>query len=219
MIKKILLFFAALLLSASLVVTVCAAEESATPLQAEGSGLTEDAAARHTLFSRLFDYCSANKTELLGLAGDGFVLGLALFIKRRFDKKTAATHRTLDAVMGDTAGTARSQASLVGTVNEMIDSYNKMRELYEANQGAEEERSRLVGAVMVQNTALLEILSTVYLNNQNLPQGVKTMILTLMANCKRTLAEEDSLRAVSDSLKALLNCGENKTEVTDTGEG
>ncbi len=156
---------------------------------------------QHTIFTRVWEYCVTNKTEVLGLAGDAVIFMLAIFVKLRNDKRTKHIESDLKVVKGDASGTAQSQTSVVGAVNHMIDGYNEMRQSYEKYELIEDDRNKLVGAVMVQNTAILEILSTVYLNNKNMPQGVKDLVMLKYANCLKALGDDKLLCAIVESVR------------------
>lgn len=210
------------------------AEAPTDEIVTEGSAEIEDApvdapaetpapstsTAPHTIFTRVWEYCVANKTEVLGLAGDAVIFILAIFVKLRNDKRTKHIESDLQIVKGDASGTASSQTSVVSAVNNMIIGYNGMRESYEKYENTETDRNRLVGAVMVQNTALLEILTTVYVNSKNLPQGVKDLINLKYANCQKALGDDKLLCAIVESVREKVGTNmEAEKEETGTTEG
>lgn len=170
----------------------------------------------NTIFTRVYEYFIENKTEMLGIAGDVFIFILAIFVKLKNDKKTKTIAADLKIVKGDASGTALAQTSVVGAVNGMIDSYNGMRQAYEKYENTEDDRNRLVGAVMVQNTALLEILQTVYVNNKNLPQGTKDLVNQKYANCLKALNDDDLLRSIVDAVREKV--GKTQETESDTSE-
>lgn len=174
----------------------------------------------HTIFTRIWEYCVNNRTEMLGLAGDAVIFILAVFVKLRNDKRTKHIESDLQIVKGDASGTASSQTSVVSAVNNMILGYNGMRESYEKYESTETDRNRLVGAVMVQNTALLEILTTVYVNSKNLPQGVKDLINLKYANCQKALGDDKLLCAIVESVREKVGTNmEAEKDETGTTEG
>lgn len=180
---------------------------------------TSQSTAPYTLFTRIWEYCVDNKTEMLGLAGDAVIFILAIFVKLRNDKRTKDIASDLKIVKGDAAGTASSQTSVVDVVNNMIVGYNGMRESYEKYENTETDRNRLVSAVMVQNTALLEILTTVYVNSKNLPQGVKDLINLKYANCQKALGDDKLLCAIVESVREKvgtnMEADKEETEATE----
>ena len=175
-------------------------------------------ATEHTLFTRVWEYCVENRTEMLGLAGDAIIFILAIFVKLRNDKRTKHIESDLQIVKGDASGTASAQSSVVEVVNGMIDGYNNMRNSYEKYEHTEDDRNRLVGAVMVQNTALLEILTTVYVNSKNLPQGVKDLINLKYANCQKALGDDEMLRAIVEAVREKVGTKMDAQEETGSTE-
>ncbi len=190
---------------------------SQEPLDEEAptSDAPTEETASHTLLSRVWEYCNENRAEMLGLGGDALIFVLALFIKIKNDKKMKLAAADLKIIKGDASGTALSQSSVVGAVNGMIDGYNSMKTAYEKYEGTEEDRNKLVGAVMVQNTAILEILSAVYVNNRNLPQGTKDLVNLRYARCLEALGNDEALAAIVESVREKLNGveAEESTEV------
>lgn len=176
---------------------------------------TVEPSAYHTLYSRVLEYYNANKTEIIGLAGNGILLGVLLIVRSLFKKKIREISADIKIVKGDAAGTASAQSSVVGAVNSMIDGYNDMRTAYEKYELTEDDRNKLVGAVMVQNTAILEILSLVYVHNKNIPQGVKDLVTLKYANCQKSLEDDELLRAVVDSVREKISSVQFQPEALD----
>ena len=80
-----------------------------------------------------------------------------------------------------------------------------MREAYEKYEAVEDDRNRLVGACLVTNTALLEILSRVYVHNKNMPQGVKDVVMLIYTNAQKALSDDEVLRDVVESVKTKIS--------------
>jgi hypothetical protein len=157
------------------------------------------------IFTRVWEYVQANKTELVSAAGSAVVLIFNAVTKAVNTKKNRELADALAIVGSDAAGTVKSQASVISAVNTMASGYNEMRTAYEKYETVEDDRNRLVGACLVTNTAILEILNTVYVHNRNLPQGVKDLIVLQYVNCQKALSDDDMLRQVVESVKANLN--------------
>lgn len=155
----------------------------------------------HTVFSRAWEYVTENRKEVLTVIGDGLIVAFGVFYKIRNDKKTKDIATDLKTVKSNASGTFTSQSAVVNVVNEMVDGYTGMKSAYEQYQSVEDDRNKLIGAVMVQNTALLEILNTVYINNKNLPQGVKDIVNLKYANCMKTLENDKVLCAIVESVR------------------
>ena len=170
----------------------------------------------HTIFTRLFEYVEQYKTEVLGVAGDAAILILAFIIKLRQDKKTSTIAKSVLNIEDVTSGTNASQSSVVNVVNDMVDRYNEMKESYDKYGLTEDDRNRVVGALVAQNTAILEMLVTVYSNSKNLPQGAKDLVMLKYANCLKSLEDDEKLKAivtaVRDNIGASIATEETKTE-------
>lgn len=163
--------------------------------ESESEPLTEEedeelTATFNLLFQRVYEYAVEHKTELLGLLGDAVIFILALLLKSRisFIKKTATE-------------TNDSQSSVVDVVNNMVDGYNALQHTYEKYGATEDDRNRVVGALVAQNTAILEILTTVYVNSKNLPQGVKDLVNLKYANCLKALEDDEQLKAIVTAVR------------------
>lgn len=182
----------------------------------------------NTIFTRIWEFVEANKTEVVSAAGSGLVLVVSAIVKAANSKESRKLSELLNAIQGDTQGTNKAQSSLIGVVNQMISGYNVMKEsndylktgyedmktAYEINATKEDDRNRLIGAVMVQNTALLEILSSVYVHNKNLPQGVKDLIILRYSNAMKALSDDEILCAVVESVREKINF-QAPADVTD----
>lgn len=235
--KKILFILACVITVAFCAAPVPCSAQEAADVETETDGLIADETAesgedtpkdadekagepvfaQNTVFTRIWEYCITNKTEVLGLAGDAVIFLLAIFVKLRNDRKTKMVASDLAIVKGDAAVTASSQSSVVRAVNSMIDGYNEMRTSYELYGNTEADRNRLVGAVMVQNTAILDMLQTVYANSKNLPQGVKDVIMIKYANTLKALDSDEILSAVVDSVHEKVSAGAAISEISEDG--
>ena len=90
-----------------------------------------------------------------------------------------------------------------------------MKESYDQHGALEGERNRVVGAVLATNSAILEILTTVYVNSKNLPQGVKDLVNLKYANCLKTLEDDKQLMAIVEAVRNNIGSATGDTE-TDT---
>ena len=180
-----------------------------SPIAAFASELGSDPATiegnYNDIFTRIYEFAVANKTEVISGAGSLVVLVFSAVVKSFSKKQGKELKEMISAVGVDASGTAKNQQSLIDAFNVMAKGYNEMREAYERYEGVEDDRNRLVGACLVTNTALLEILNTVYVHNRNLPQGVKDLIVLQYVNCQKALSDDDMLRQVVESVKANLN--------------
>ncbi len=158
-------------------------------------------AAPHTIFTRIWEYVITYKAEIIAVAGDAIIFVGVLILRSVFKKKTTDISSDLKLVKGDASGTRSQQVLVTDAINGLIGGYNEMRASYDKYESVEDDRNRLVAALAIQNTAILEILRTVYVNSKNLPQGVKDVVTLEYANVMKTLGNDETLRAVVEAVR------------------
>ncbi len=201
-------------------ITSNALEVSSTPKDTAYENTSE----APTVFTRVWEFCQENRTELLGTVGDALIILLSIFISKKSSKKTATLAGTLNLVKNDTGVNLANLNQVIGVVNGMIDSHNHLQAEYAAFKKSyqqygltEDDRNRVVGAVVAQNTAILEILTLVMANNKNLPQGVKDLVNLKYANCLKSLESDTQLLAIVTAVRE--NIGHTvTTHEQDEGE-
>ena len=159
----------------------------------------------YTLFGRLWEFVEENSAEVTSFISGAAVLIFNAFSNAKSNKEGRLIKDNLLSIKTSSTRTANSQSSVIDVVNTMTDGYNEMRDFYEKMRGTEDDRNRLIGAVAVQNTAVLEILSAVYVHNKNLPQGVKDLVVLKYANCMKALNDDEVLREVTESVREIIN--------------
>ncbi len=191
--------------------------ETPVPEAPEASG--EGESTYHTLFTRIWEFVSTYSGETLSVIGSVILLVLNLILKHSSSKMSKETKKTLENIKGEVEETLGGQNSVVDVVNNMIDGYNglsqrydAMKESYDLYGATEDERNRIVGAVLATNTAILEILTTVYVNSKNLPQGVKDLVNLKYANCLKTLDDDKQLRAIVEAVRNNIGTTAETTE-------
>lgn len=196
------------------------APEPETPLPEAPEASEGGESTYHTLFTRIWEFVSTYSGETLSAVGSVILLILNLILKHSSSKMSKETKKTLENIKGEVEETLGGQNSVVVVANKMIDGYNDMSQKYDAMKesydqyGATEgERNRVVGAVFATNAAILEILTTVYVNSKNLPQGVKDLVNLKYANCLKTLEDDKQLIAIVEAVRNNLG---NATESTET---
>lgn len=184
-----------------------------------GEEISSGEGGYHDIFTRLFEFVKENKTEVISAAGSGALLVFNAVTKRHIKKKNKEITDALEIIGGDAAGTAKSQGSVIGAVNTMAAGYNEMRAAYEKYEAVEDDRNKLVGACLVTNTALLEMMNCVFVHNKNLPQGAKDFVLLQYTNCLKALSDDKLLGEIVESVREKINAaGELKEAVTEDEE-
>ena len=184
-------------------VTPPAPEQEATPqptVPADGGE-----GQNPTFVGRVLEFTDTYRNEIIGIVGFVGLMAATFVNSYRQKNNGAAVLNGVTAIHGSTSDVAASQNGVVGAVNEMIGAYNVMRSSYDTYAGAEDDRNKLVGAMVVQNAAILEILTTVYANSKNLPQGVKDLVNLKYAKCLAALQSDEKLKAFVASVKDVVN--------------
>lgn len=197
------------------------APEPETPVP-EAPEASEDSGGEstyHTLFTRVWEFVTTYSGETLSVVGSVILLILNLILKHSSSKMSKETKKTLENIKGEVEETLGGQNSVVDVTNRMIDGYNGLSERYDAMKEAydqygamEGERNRIVGAVLATNSAILEILTTVYVNSKNLPQGVKDLVNLKYANCLKTLEDDKQLMAIVEAVRNNIGSATGDTE-------
>lgn len=144
----------------------------------------------------------------------GFIASIYMAIsEKRVRKKTSRENaESQSLIMSDIEGVKEVQDKMIEGYNALSDAYNAMREKYAEYEDIEDDRNKLVGAVLVQQETLLEIVTSVYTNSSNLPQGEKDLILYKYSKCLSTLDNDDKLRECVKAVRGILSKDTNARE-------
>jgi hypothetical protein len=200
--------FVKFLLSFALVFTIV------TPITAFAAEITVggEPLDYNTFFTRVWEFVENNSTAVISAAGSGLVLVANAIMKAANSKSAKQTSEQLVSLMKDTG-------SVVDVINQMIVGYNSMKDsnehlehgyadmkaAYEENALKEDDRNRLIGAVMVQNTAILEMFASIYVHNKNLPQGVRDLVILKYANTLKALDDDAMLCSIVEAVREKIN--------------
>lgn len=168
------------------------------------------------IFTRLYEAFSNNRSEVFTLGGSTILLVLSIILKKELGTSSKAIVNGISSVLKNSDVSAERQEAIVGGLNEMIDGYeeikgqteyvkNKIEEFKSAVERVESSNSavdtkltemftiltELIVKEMRQNTELMEVLSTVYTNNEAIPQGIKDFV-SLMRTENVKLVQEAS---------------------------
>jgi len=172
----------------------------------ESPSETTPAPETPNVFSRLWEYVVKNKDTVLEITFSAVMFILLWIIK----KKTNNLKTDVSSASANSISVADSQSGVIGVVNTMIDGYNAFKSDFEKVKQSDTERDKQLAAVMVTNTAILEILSRVYPNSKNLPQGVKDVVNMTYANAMKAIGDDKQLAALVTASKGLLAAGTEK---------
>ena len=185
--------------------------EAPQPPPDEAGGATET--PYHTIFTRIWEYTNEHQQTIIDVAGFAVLFVMSVWSAILRKKNNAVVKNSFSQMGFNTTSVAKSQQDVVGVVNALIGGYEKLDNSYNEFAKAEDERNRLVGAMVVQNATILEILTSVYVNSKNLPQGVKDIVHLKYAKCLKTLEDDEKLRACVLAVRDIVNEEDSTKEV------
>ena len=188
---------------------------------AASDAVVAEEAETHTVFTRLWEFVNQYKGEVFTVIGDFALIVFAVYMKLKNGKGTKEINAALDKIKEETGLSLTNQGNVVEVINNLIDSYNaqaaaymKLQEAYEKYGATELDRNKVIGALAAEIATVLDILSTVYVNNKNLPQGVKDLVNIKYANCLKALENDGELASVVNAVRAAIGAG-GETEGTE----
>lgn len=158
-----------------------------------------------TLFNRVFEFVEFHKDTIimvLGFIGTAFITLRDIHRKKIFDVSFDSKQ---SSILSGLEGVTSSQNGVVDVINALIVGYEEMKKKYIEYEGVEDDRNRIIGSVMVQNAAILDILSSVYANSSVLPQGVKDLVYLKYARCQTALDDDERLKECVLAVHEIIN--------------
>ena len=155
-----------------------------------------------TFFGRIWEWVTANAEKILTVVGDIFLFACLIAQRRKQKKKLVELGTNIITVKDDVANT-----------NELIEGYNRFEKALNNFDATEQERYKTMLAAFAQTKAILEILTTVYANSKNIPQGVKDLVNLKYADVLKLVGDEDKLKEIAEpaeSAEETAEVGENK---------
>lgn len=133
---------------------------------------TTEKAPPETIFTRTEEWFKNNFLEFLSTVNFGSILAciVVAIIEKKGNKKNAKL--TIEKLGVNT----ESNGEVVRAVNSLIDNYNSTLEKLNEIETGNQKRDAICKELEVFMKAILEILTTVYANNKNIPQAVKDLI-------------------------------------------
>ena len=149
-----------------------------------------------TFFGRIWEWVQANVAEILTVVGDIVLVGFLIAQKVKQKKKLAAIGADVLTVKDGVTNTETSQRNVVSVTNELIEGYNRFEKALNNFDATEQERYKTMIAAFAQTKAILEIMTTVYANSKNIPQGVKDLVNLKYADVLKLVGDEDKLKEI-----------------------
>ena len=212
--QKFFCFFAciAVVLSFSVFALGVGTNQTATAYAAEPE------VENHTIFSRMYEWVTEHKTEIITAVGDVILVIMLIIEKAKSKKSYTAIGSQLLSIGKGVYNTETSQNNVVGVTNELIAGYNKFEQTLNSFDEKEDERQKTAMAAYIQTRAILKILVTVYANSKNVPQGVKDLVNLEYADVLKLVGNEETLKqlvnstAVQSTEESAAATAEEKTE-------
>ena len=152
----------------------------------------------HTFLSRVQEWFEDNLSEFFSGATlvTAFSTVAAVIVSWRKNKKLkAATDALLAGVQEKTDSNTEVNGKVIEAINQLIEKYNAVQEYILALDKKELTRDAVCEEMATFGKTILEILATVYANNQNIPQGVKDLVTLKYSQALRA---ENNLLAPTD---------------------
>ena len=193
------------------IITVTAAGEEIGSLKIVGDTLVEinedgapyeETPVKYNVFESVWNFIITHRNTILEIV----ILIFLMWLRRKTNKVGV----NVEANTLGNASVIDSQGGVVGVVNTMIDGYNAFKTDFAKVKQSNAERDKQLAAVMVTNTAILEILTRVYPNSKNLPQGVMDVVNMTYANAMKAINDDEQLSALVTASKGLLAAGTEK---------
>lgn len=228
--------------SATTTAVTSATSDTTTAVTSAASGTGGGTVRKY--FSRLAEFFGKYRAEVLEVASFLILLAVYLVNSFKNAKKLAKLQSGSDMNFAGQTAVAEATNGLIDAYNALSDEtketvdkiiaeyndfskkvsddykklaaeYEKMRATYELYGQTENDRNRVIGAVMAQSTAVLEILQLVYANSGKLPQGVKDLINLKYANTLGTIAKDEKLLEIVNAVRENINAVPPGKEHTD----
>lgn len=168
-----------------------------------------------TFFGRVWEWVTANAAEILTVLGDIALVACLIAQRVKQKKKLVELGTNIITVKDDVANTVSSQKNVVNVTNELIEGYNNFEKALNNFDATESERYKTLLAAFAQTKAILEILTTVYANSKNIPQGVKDLVNLKYADVLKLVGDEDKLKEIAEPAET----AEETAEVGENKEG
>lgn len=172
------------------------------PVTEAAPEVTPDPVPEKNFFDNVYVFAIKHRNTILEIV----TLGFLLLLRHKTNK---VSNDIRDTRVGN-ASVIDSQGGVVGAVNTMIEGYNGFKSDFEKLKNNEAKIDNQLAAVVVTNTAILEIMSRVFPNSKQLPQGVKDVVNITYANAIKAVNDDVQLSALVAASKSMLAAGYEK---------
>lgn len=152
-------------------------------------------------FSRVFEWVNGHRTEVITVVGNA-IMFIYMIVKNVKSKKSLVEiGSNIMTVKDGVTNTNTMQGNVVNVTNEMIEGYNRFEAALNEFGKTEQERYKTMIAAYAQTRAILKIMTTVYANSKNVPQGVKDLVNLEYADVLKLVGDEEKLKRLVEPEK------------------
>lgn len=193
----------------------CTITETETDVPEITDEMIEEVGAEiyNTIFNRVFEFLELHRDTIILVAGFVGSIFLSYTEARRKKKADKDLNNKQSEILADILGVTSSQNGVIDVANALLQGYAEMKEKYQQYENIEDDRNKIVGAVMVQNATILDFLVTVYANS-NLPQGVKDIVSLKYARCNKALDDDEKLKSLVLAVQNIIK-GQDETGIEE----
>lgn len=155
----------------------------------------EESEENPTFFGRIWEFLEQNYPEVITT-----IVGVLTFLLTTI--LPTLVKKSMKKLDSNVLKSNSTQTEVVDAVNCLIEGYNTLEKELEDYNKTEDERYKMVGAMIVQTQAILDILATVYANSKNLPTGVKDLINLKYAKALKLVESSEELKEIAQSAGA-----------------
>ena len=166
-----------------------------------------------TVFTRLYEWFTSAKSDVYTLGGSAALFVLSIILKKDMGASAKKTIDGISRVLSKADVSDEKQTAIVNGLNEMVDGYNEIKhesaevkaciddvtkritEVTSSNVALEEKIDNIFNVLVslmdkeiMQNSAVMELLSTVY-TNAALPQGIKDIVVLKQSKVEKAALE------------------------------
>ena len=184
-------------------------ESEPEPAPPEEGGISQVAEGIAAFFDRIIEWVTVHRAEVITVIGNIVVVIYMIAKNIKSKKKLVEIGTNVLSVKDGVANTNTKQGEVVNVTNELIEGYNRFETALNDFGKTEQERFKTMLAAYAETRAILKIMTTVYANSKNIPQGVKDLVNLEYADVLKLVGDEEKLKALMES---------EKTENTAAGE-
>lgn len=175
---------------------------------AENTDEPAEDSSYQTIFTRLWEYVQTYCNELLSALSLLITAIFAYIYKKGKNSIVLGIGKVLNGQKGVITASDDSAAA----TKQMLENQAEMKQYYEEYAKNEQERNKVVSALLVEVMSLIEIQHITCLNNANMPQAIKDLVTSMHARCISSINDDAGLKAAYDEMRNTLGIGTSEVK-------